>query len=109
MYSGVFRDFTKPEQVVSYYFECIKNREGFLTHSIVAADFFDQDRRREVFNMFNMNEVENFDHKLLSVDSLYAQVQTSLDYHNQTTLYARTLLKKSDNHWRIEDMQFPLE
>ena len=38
VYSGVFRSTVNPLDVTKYYFECMMNKEGFLTYSICKSD-----------------------------------------------------------------------
>lgn len=101
VYSGVFRDMANPLNVVSYYVECIKKRQGFLTYSICKREIFDDDRFGEIYSKYCIREIKRLEFKLIKKDNVNAQVKVQLIYKDNNFNSFFINLEKSEENWII--------
>ncbi len=105
VYSGVFRDYTNPLDVTRHYFECMKNKEGFLTYKISAPGFFNPDKLGKIYNKYNMGEIKNFTLQLIENDDNNASVQAELVYRKGEKIYIAVKLEKKNKNWLISNTE----
>ncbi|MFC1646037.1 hypothetical protein ACFL2Y_02530 [Candidatus Omnitrophota bacterium] len=103
-YSGAFRDYSNPIEVTAFYFDCLKNREGFLTYSISKPKFFNKDYNGALFRKYKMNAIKKIEYALLRSSDEIARVETKILYKKMEPMYVVTELEKSGNIWLIKDM-----
>lgn len=101
VYSGVFRNYANPIVVVSYYLECIKNREGFLTYQICKEESFNEDRLGEIYRKYKMNCIDNFVLKSNELKNNTANVQIKIIYKDKQEKTINLELKKDGRIWKI--------
>ena len=101
VYAGVFRDFSDPVAVARYYFECLKNREGFLTYKISKKGFFNQDRLGELYKKYKMNSIDVIHLKLNELNSESAIVQAKIIYKDRNEKIINLVLEKKEKIWEI--------
>jgi hypothetical protein len=104
VYSGIFRDYNDPIDVTKYYFECLKNREGFLTYRISKSDFFNEDRMGKLYNKFNMHNLSKIQLNLKENKNGYATVQTKIIYKTGDLTCLIVDLEKKGNIWLIDNI-----
>ena len=107
IYAGIFRNFNNPEVVAQYYFECLKNREGYLTYQISSPEFFDQDRLGKIFNKFQMKNMRRIVTELIDKNSAQAIVKATFFYSNKEKTQANINLKRTKSRWLITNITFP--
>ena len=105
VYSGVFRTMANPLDVTKYYFECMQNREGFLTYPICKSNFFNEDRGGIIYSKLEMNLIDKIDLKLLDTANNYSTVQAKIIYINGSVRSLIAELQKSDESWLIVDLK----
>ena len=103
IYSGVFRDYTNPVAVVQYYFECLKNREGFLTYQICKKEFFNEDRLGKIYKKYKMNLIDRILLKLNDLRDNSANVQAKIIYKDKKERIVNFELEKNDKIWKIRN------
>jgi hypothetical protein len=102
VYSGVFRNYRNPETVVRYYFECLKNKEGFLTYHITDKSFFDPDQEWLLYKKYNLDELIRVETQFKEKTGQQAIVQVALIYKNgQIKSYVVMLNNSGRNNWLI--------
>lgn len=106
VYSGVFMDFSKPVTVVRYYFDCLKNREGFLTYHISKPEFFDEDKLGNIYQRYNLRNAKKTVFNLKEMSNNYAIVQAIINYKSEIPAYLLIKLEKNDNNWLINSIGF---
>ena len=107
VYAGIFRDYSDPVEVIKYYLECMRTREGFLTYSISAPESFVQDASGEIYyNKHRMHEVRSMDFSLLKSGKGQAYVEVNLNYPGQKTTTGIARLQKSNKIWLVKDIKW---
>lgn len=106
VYSGVFRDNSDPLDVTRYYFQCLKNREGFLTYQISTSVFFDPDKHGDLYKKCNMSDITKIKLSLSEIKDDYAYVLTKIVYKNKQTHSAIARLKKVGKVWLMDDVRY---
>jgi len=106
VYSGVFRDYTNPLVVTKYYFECLRNREGFLTYSVSANSFFDPDKSLMLYTKYNMYHIKEIKPRLLDIKGEIAHVQVDILYRDGDIVTAIVELERSNKGWLMNSVVY---
>lgn len=102
-YHGCFRNNKDPLQVTKYFFECLKNKEWFLTYQIYEHKYFNDSRMRWIYRHYKMALIEKIDLNIVEINENNARIQVKLDYKDKQTVYGAVFLEKSDKIWLIRD------
>lgn len=102
IYSGIFRNFTDPIVVTKYYFDCLKNREGFLTYKVSSFPFFNEDKSGKLYKKYKMYLVKNIIFNLLVSNETYAFVEAKINYNDNTVNFDSVELEKKESIWHIK-------
>lgn len=106
IYSGFFRDYTNPTVVTNYYFDCLKNREAFLTYQICKSKFFSVDKTGTLYSKYRMQLIDKIETNLLDIDDKYAQLEDKIFYKDNRVSYAIVELEKFGKSWLIKDIKY---
>lgn len=105
-YSGVFRDYTDPRVTAKYYFDCLKNREGFLTYKISKPEFFNDDRGEIFYSKYRLFSVKRIKLDVLDLNDKHAIVEAKIIYNDKKSMYSKVELERNDNIWLISNVSF---
>lgn len=103
LYSGLFLNHRDPLAITRYYFECLSNREGFLTHSITKRENFYEDKEGRLFDKYKMQRIKKLELALISQDDNFAQVEIKMIYKDDKSVAFPVRLEMVDNEWLILD------
>jgi hypothetical protein len=102
VYSSVFRNYSDPLAVAKYYFECIKNREGYLTYPISKQTFFNDDGSGKIYEAYKLKDVIKMQPLLMDEGNNKASVNVKFYYKDNAIGYANVALEEEDDVWLIE-------
>ena len=105
IYSGIFRDYSNPLDVTKYYFECLKNREGFLTYQISMKDYFNDDRLGELYKIYELGNLRKLHFELKETQGNNALVLAEIILKNNNKTEALVKLQKDNNIWKIRELK----
>lgn len=105
VYSGVFRNYSDPFDVVNYYLECMKNREGFLTYQISKSVFFNPDKNGSLYIKYKMGDATKIKLNIKEKNDKYCYVQAKIIHKNYPTDNLLLKLEKFDNIWKICELK----
>lgn len=106
VYSGVFIDYTDPMAVTKYYFDCLKNREGFLTYKIYKSESFNEDKLGELYSKYKMHSIKKIELNFLGINYTRAFVEAKIIYKDKQVNYATVELEKSEKNWLIKKVGY---
>ncbi len=108
IYAGFFRDNSNPLSVTKFYFDCIKNREGFLLSSVYAEGYRGINKGRDIslYGRFNISSAEKIKLSLLEINSDRALILGQFLYKDKAGLKVLVGLKKLVKNWLITDVKW---
>jgi len=104
VYSGIFRDYSNPSDVTKYYFEWLRNHEGFLTYQICKHEYFNPDKYGKIYTKYKMNLIDKIKLNLIDINNKNAHVQMRLFYKDKQVTDIVVELVKEDNLWLIQNV-----
>lgn len=101
VYAGAFRNPDDPLAVARYYFDCLKNREGFLTYGISGFKTFDPDKYGQLYKKYDLGQSGEIKLDLVDKDNMLAHVRMKIIYKDRHVYDALIGLKKGERGWVI--------
>lgn len=105
VYSGIFRNNSNPLDVTKYYFESLRNHEGFLTYQICDPKYFNEDRYGVIYKKYKMNLIDKIKVDLISADDRNSYVQAKMIYKDGGIIDIVAELEKKDKVWLMRGIK----
>ena len=103
-YGGFFRNNKDPLVISKYYFECLKNREGFLTYQISTHNFFNDDRDGRLFYKYKLHNLAKFQPGIALLKDNIANVELELVYKDKRVIQLFVELEQNEKDWLIRNI-----
>lgn len=106
VYSGIFRNYSDPVGVTRYYYECVKNREWFLTYQIYVPDYFYAVKITDEYSTSDPFLIGKIKLDLLRKEEGHALVLAELLYKTKKQRQDLVELEFKDGKWLIRGIKY---